>query len=110
MPATKSGSDATINDYGDRVLRTIQRADQTHMLEYLQLDTNGHVHPPEPPLRVESSALVTWITNAWNNPGTSAKVDALKAANPTLTLAHIAPARQLAFIALDALNGFTEDP
>lgn len=109
MPSTKPGANATINDYGDRVLRTIQRADQTHLLEYQQLDTDGRMHPDEPPLRVESTALVAWITNAWNNPGTSAKLDALKAANPTLTLAHIAPARQLAFIALDALNGFTEE-
>lgn len=110
MPSTKPGSAATIADYGDRVVRTIQHADQTHDIEYQQLDTNSRMHPDEPPLRLTNAQIVAWLTNAASNPGTSAKLDALLAANPTFTLAHIPVARQALFIALDSLNGFEEDP
>lgn len=108
MSKTKPGTDFTLPAQGGRVTRTIQHEDGSHVIEFQCVDTNGRMHPDEPPLRKTSAEVVAWITNAINNPGTDAEVDALVAANPTFALAHIAVARQLLFLALESMAGFSE--
>ncbi len=108
MAKTKPGTSSTLPAQGGRVLRTIQRADGTHLLEYQAIDTDDHMHPEQPPLQRESTAAAAWIANAIANPGTDAGVDVLVAANPTFTVAHLAVARQMLFIYLDGQLGFSE--
>lgn len=107
MSLQKPNDPSVLPAVGGRSLRTNFRDDGTAVVNCTAQSNDGKLHEAS----FENATAAAWITNAFNNPGTSAQIDALKIAYPNWTPADMPPSVAALLIYADTQAlGFAETP